>query len=260
MTSACTVAMISLADLLQPFPWLFLLLAVMLFWTWRQSESRRRLWVVVALFTLLWIWCMPIVSHLALGSLEWEYPPTPTPAGVPVIVVLSGGIAYGDEMVPQALLTSDTVERCCAAAELYHARPGSKLLLSGGKVDPTRVGPQLAEAMKELMERLGVSAKDIQLESTSRSTYENAVESARMLKQGNVEKVVLVTDAAHLPRAMRCFHAQGIEAVPWGCRYRARPLRWSPMLFVPNPSAADGTQAAFHEWVGLAWYRLRGWI
>lgn len=160
------------------------------------------------------------------------------PPDVRMIVVLSGGVTYGDELVPESHLTSDTVERCFAAAELYHAGAGKKLLLSGGKVNQSHVGPQLADAML--------------LENTSRSTYENAVESAKLLNQLNVGRVILVTDAAHLPRATRCFRRQGIDVIPWSCRYRSRPLRFSPMLLVPNASAAEGTEAAIHEWLGLA--------
>ncbi|MCE9553586.1 MAG: YdcF family protein [Planctomycetes bacterium] len=204
---------------------------------------------------------MPLTSNLALATLEWGYPPGKQAAqDVPMIVVLSGGMAYGDALVPESRLANDTVQRCFAAAEIYHAGSGSKLLLSGGKVNPSNVGPQLADAMKELMERLRVPADAMLLENTSRSTYENAVESARILKQHHVDKVILVTDAAHLPRATRCFRKQGIEVIPWGCRYRSRPLQFSPMLFVPHPSAAEGTEAAIHEWAGLAWYWLNGRI
>jgi uncharacterized SAM-binding protein YcdF (DUF218 family) len=261
MSSFTLTAVISLADLLQPFPWLFVLMAVALFWLWRRSGSRRQLLLVIIPFALLWIFCMPLSSHFALGSLEWNYPPRQkVPAAAPVIVVLSGGIYYPDSLVSEAQLSSDTVDRCFEGAALYHGKVGGRLLLSGGKVDESRAGPQLAEAMKTLMMQLGVPAKDILLEPNSRSTYENAVESARILKEQNVQRIVLVTDAAHLPRAIRCFRRQGIEVVPWGCRYRARPLEFSPMLVIPHPSAAEGTQAALHEWLGLAWYWLRGWI
>lgn len=253
--------MISLGDLLQPFGWLFVLTALGLAWAWRRSQTRRKLIPAISLFALLWLLCVPLTSHFALGLLEWGYPPgKQVPGDVSMIVVLSGGMAYGDELVPESHLTNDTVQRCFAAAELYHAVPGKKLLLSGGKVDDRNNGPQLADAMKEWMKRLKVPAETMLVENSSKSTYENAVESARILKQHKIDRVILVTDAAHLPRAARCFRSQGIEVVPWGCRYRSRPLKFSPMLFVPHPSAAEGTEAAIHEWLGLAWYWLRGRI
>ena len=253
--------MISLGDMFQPVAWLFVLTALGLAWAWRKSNSRRRLIPAISFFALLWIFCMPLTSNLALGTLEWGYPPGQQyPRDMRMIVVLSGGITYGDELVTRAELSNDTVQRCLAAAELYHAGAGKKLLLSGGKVDPSNVGPQLADAMKQLMKRLQVPGHEMLLEETSRSTYENAVESARILKQHNIDKAILVTDAAHLPRATRCFRKQGIEVLPWGCRYRSRPLRFTPMLIVPNASAAQGTVAAIHEWLGLAWYWLSGKI
>jgi len=253
--------MMSLGDLVHPFGWLFILLAAALAWAWKRSEVRRKLLPAIVLFALLWIYCLPLTSHVALGTLEWGYPPLRRiPQGEPLIVVLSGGISYGDELVPEAILSDDTVDRCFAGAALYHAGAAKKMLLAGGKVDPSDEGPQLADSMLELMTRLQVPADAILVERSSRSTYENAVESARILKEHGIGRVILVTDAAHLPRAVRCFRAQGIDVIPWGCRYRARPLEFSPLLFIPNPSAAEGMHAAIHEWLGLAWYWVRGRI
>jgi uncharacterized SAM-binding protein YcdF (DUF218 family) len=253
--------MMSLAGLVHPFGWLFVLLAAALVWAWKRSESRRRLVPAVVLFALLWVYCMPLTSHFALATLEWNYPPQrQIPQDEAMIVVLSGGMAYGDELVPESKLSEDTVQRCFEGAALYHAGAAKKLLLTGGKVNAADQGPQLADAMLDLMKRLQVPGDAILLERNSRSTFENAVESCRILKEHHAGRVVLVTDAAHLPRAVRCFRAQGIDVIPWGCRYRARPLQLSFRLIIPHPSAAEGMHAAIHEWLGLAWYWVQGRI
>ncbi len=72
--------------------------------------------------------------------------------------------------------------------------------------------------------------------------------------------MILVTDATHMPRALRCFRAQGIEVVPAPCNYRTTPLRWSIAMLIPQYYALGGFHAAAHEWLGMAWYRLRGWL
>ncbi|MGO9113456.1 MAG: hypothetical protein ACLP9L_29850 [Thermoguttaceae bacterium] len=78
--------------LLQPFPLLFFLTLVALVRLWRNSlGSRRWLLLVIVPFGILGSVLLPVVGHLALGSLEWPYPPqdeVPDEAGV--IVVLSG--------------------------------------------------------------------------------------------------------------------------------------------------------------------------
>jgi uncharacterized SAM-binding protein YcdF (DUF218 family) len=91
-------------------------------------------------------------------------------------------------------------------------------------------------------------------------THENAVESARLLRERGIRKVLLITDATHLWRAERCFLAQGIEVVPCGAYYRTIDFEWSEWKFLPNARAARNTSRVLHEWLGLIWYRLRGWI
>jgi uncharacterized SAM-binding protein YcdF (DUF218 family) len=68
----------------------------------------------------------------------------------------------------------------------------------------------------------------------------------------------LVTTAGHLPRATRCFAAQGLEVIPMGCSYMATKFEWSVLGFVPDAAAAVSFQAAAHEWVGLVVYWMRG--
>ena len=53
---------------------------------------------------------------------------------------------------------------------------------------------------------------------------------------------------------------QGMEVVPCGCEYRILDFEIGPSSFLPQPGAARGCQRAMHEWLGLAWYWLRGRI
>ena len=134
------------------------------------------------------------------------------------------------------------------------------MLVSGGKVDPGSSGPPGAEVMHAFLSQQGVDAADLITESRSRTTYENAVESCRLLRERGVRKILLVTDAVHMHRAARCFRKQGVEVVPAPCNHRATEFDLSLFAFLPDPRAAAGLQEAAHEWLGLAWYWLQGRI
>ena len=50
----------------------------------------------------------------------------------------------------------------------------------------------------------------------SRSTYENAKYGAELVKGRGISRIVLVTDAYHMPRAEGCFRKQGLSVAPAG--------------------------------------------
>lgn len=84
------------------------------------------------------------------------------------------------------------------------------LLLSGGK---PRGGVTEAAALAALAGAAGVADAAILTEEDSFDTWENAIFSARLLLARRQRRVVVVSDAYHLPRAVLCFRAAGLTAV-----------------------------------------------
>jgi uncharacterized SAM-binding protein YcdF (DUF218 family) len=202
-----------------------------------------------------------VTGYLLLRPLEAPYPPlAQRPADVTAIVVLGGGVrsAEAEGLPPEP--AEDTLYRCLRAAEMYHQGPPCPVLVSGGRVYPDSPGPPIARVMRDCLLRQGVSAVHLVEEDASRNTHENALECTRILRERGLGKILLVTEAAHLERSLRCFRKLGVDAVPCGCRYETLEFEWSAVEFLPNPTTTRGTRAALHEWIGLAWYALRGRI
>lgn len=250
----------SFSRLTSPTFLLYLFAALALANLWRKRrESRRRLLGLTVPFLVLSVLCMPATGYLAFASLEWPYPPLEQrPDDTEAIVVLGGYLFSPDGTRASAELGEDTLARCLKALELYHQGRPCPILVSGGRVDLEQPSPTLAEAMRDFLVQRGVSASDVLVEDTSRNTYENAVESCRLLHEQGITKIVLITDATHLYRGLACFRRQGYDAVPCGCRYRATKFRGTLFDFLPNPSSARGMEVASHEWIGTAWYWLKG--
>ena len=248
--------------LVEPYRLLFLLMGLAIGNLWlRRQETRRRLLLLTLAYASCTMISLPMVGYLALASLEWRYPPLGTrPADADAIVVLSGYVRSPDKFRSHAELGAGTVYRCLQAAQVYHQGKALPVLVSGGNVDPEASGPTAAQVMHDFLISIGVQERDLITEDKSRTTYENAVESFTRLKQRGLKKIILVTDAAHMYRAVRCFRNQGIEVVPSGCNYQATEFEYSLFDFLPSPSGAGGCLEAFHEWLGVAFYRLKGWI
>lgn len=247
-------------ELLQPFVLLYLLAGLVLLQLWRQQREQRRLLLIgIAAFSTLFLCSTPLASYLALRSLEWSYPPREQrPRDIEAIVILAGYVRPADGVGRHPELGEDTLYRCLQGAELYHQGQPRPVLVSGGTVEDAK--PTCAPLMRDFLVRMGVPATDILVEDHSQTTWENAVESHKILEQRGIRKILLVTDAAHLLRAERCFQKQGMEVVPWGCRYRALVFPRELSQFLPSPRGGAGLVDAAHEWLGLAWYWLHGRI
>jgi uncharacterized SAM-binding protein YcdF (DUF218 family) len=132
------------------------------------------------------------------------------------------------------------------------------VVVSGGYNGPDDPGTTGAAVMRDFLVQVGVNPRDILVEDQSASTHESAARCRQLLNQHGIRKVVLVTDALHLRRAEACFHKQSMEVVPAGCNYRATHFGANVASFLPDADAMVGTSSAAHEWLGLAWYWLRG--
>jgi len=200
---------------------------------------------------LLWAFSTPIVATALLRSLQTEaaIKPGAVPASAEAIVVLSADMdreapEYGGP-TPGAL----GLQRLRYAASLNRAT-GKPVLVSGGV--PAEGHRQHAEMMKEVLERdFGVRVR--WTEGASANTYENARRSAEMLEQAGVRRVLLVTHAWHMPRAVRSFEAFGIQVFPAPTGFRSAPTDWLGAL-VPRWTAMRDSGLALHEMIGMVWY------
>ncbi len=93
-------------------------------------------------------------------------------------------------------------------------------------------------------------------EEASDNTEQNARLTAVRLGSAGIRRILLVTDAMHMPRAMRAFTAAGFDVVPAPTLFRARR---SPDLsaFIPKARELENSSYAIHEWAGQLWYRIR---
>jgi uncharacterized SAM-binding protein YcdF (DUF218 family) len=169
------------------------------------------------------------------------------------IVVLGGG--RHKEAAEYTYLDSpnlNTLGRLRYAAHL-HKQSGLPLLVSGGTPD----GGEESEAAvmaRVLRQEFRIPVK--WLEEASINTAQNAALSAGMLREAEIERILLVTDALHMPRAQQAFRGQGLQVNAAPTYYQSHiPL--APHDYIPGAAGFRLTYYAMHEWIGLLWYRLR---
>ncbi len=99
------------------------------------------------------------------------------------------------------------------AARLYHAGRTPLVLVTGG-VNPPHAPCAEAEAMAAILTESAVPARCILHEPRARNTAENARLSAAILGARGAQRVGVVTDPAHMPRALLAFRRAGVPAAP----------------------------------------------
>jgi uncharacterized SAM-binding protein YcdF (DUF218 family) len=124
-----------------------------------------------------------------------------------------------------------------------------------------------SEDMAELIEFFGVPRASILLETASGNTREHARNLAPVFQQRGFKRILLVTSAMHMPRSMGVFRKYCPEvefiAAPTDFRVTKRlPAPWYRELtgLIPTPNQFLGFSEAAHEYLGIAYYRFRGWM
>lgn len=199
----------------------------------------------------LWICGTPWMGDVLIKPLEEPFPPQPAHE-VPdadAIVVLSHAIkpAYASRVHPDLINTSD---RLWHAARLYHEGVASTIIVSGAT----------APVMETGLTGWDVPADSILLEPESQSTRENALFTTRVCRNRGIDRVVLVTSAWHMRRALGAFRSAGLEVVPAPIDYQGIRRSFPLSTYVPDVRGLTKTTKAVHEYLGYEYYRWRGWI
>lgn len=211
---------------------------------------------------VLWAfaWSLPATSLWLGGALENRYPhlqPDQAPTA-DAIVVLGGNTANGraNWFLPYDKETA--VVRVDTATDLYLAGRAPKVVLSGGALEGN---VSEAQGMAHRMRQRGVPETALVLENASRNTYENAALTEDTLRSNHINKVLLVTSALHMPRAMAAFAKQGVATVAAPAPPQiVLPPNEELSPWVPDSRTLDASRSIIKEYAGLLVYWLRGWV
>ena len=162
-----------------------------------------------------------------------------------LIVVLGGGVNQGRYL---NLISSHRMVR---GVQLYFEGRAKKILFSGGIVGKATVSE--AAVMAQEARRLRVPPEDILQEKKAKNTHEQAVEVKKIADSLQVRGILLVTSFSHMKRSLMAFEHEGFKVYPAFAdpneKYAHDPL-----------GRLDLFPRLLHEYGGMVYYRMRGWI
>ncbi|MBL1209730.1 YdcF family protein [Geminocystis sp. GBBB08] len=251
-----------------PLGLVFFLLIISLILWWKYPR-----WLpipIIIAVMILFIGGNYYFSKLLVKSLEWQYISTAEDLpNAEAIVILGGGIK--PMILPRPMIdVAESGDRVIYGAKLYNMGKSPLIIVTGGRI-PWRGGenlPSEADDMKELLLLFGIPKSAIIKEGNSFNTYDNAVYTRKILTPLNINNILLVTSAIHMPRSVKIFEKQNLTVIPAPTDYLVTEKdfqeedNWQNILInlFPDSDNFNNTTLAIKEYIGIVIYKLKGWL
>jgi uncharacterized SAM-binding protein YcdF (DUF218 family) len=202
--------------------------------------------------SLMWFFSIAPVGNAFLRGLESNY-------GIPVnvrgdVIVLLGGSVNGEapDLSGYGVPSEAALGRLVTAVRLQK-KLKIPIIVSSGKV--FEHGTAEALILRRFLVDLGVPAKKIIMEQSSRDTFENAKYTRQICDRFGYKKPVLVTSSYHMHRSVLSFKKAGMEVTPFPASFKTwqgQEYGWNSYL----PGTFKKVSVALKEYLGLAFFEL----
>lgn len=237
-----------------PLTWAMALLAIAVLIRRRPGRSMA---LAAAALAVLYAFSTAAVSNAIVRHVEAPAVRTArTDRAYDAVVVLSGEVDDASSLASGRVEFTHAVDRLFGGLEVMRAGRARYVLLSGGPA--AHGGRSEPELVGDVMASLGIPRERIVLETRSRNTRENAVEAARIAAERRWTTLLVVTSAAHMPRALGCFRKAGLAPDAFPVDWRG--AEGSTEALLPRASALAASTDALRELTGRLVYRLVGYM
>ncbi len=206
---------------------------------------------------LLWIASLPVVADALVRSIESHYPAR-SAAAMPkadAILVLGGALSGAWPPLRPTFTLGPSAGRVWEAAALYRAGKAPWVVISGGNQPGTDGQQAEGDAIADMLMVLGVPANAIRRETTSRNTRENAANVRDVLRSVGAKRVLFVTSALHMPRAVKTFEkiwaSDPVEMLPFVTDVQVVSADTSFKVWLPSLDSLQGVTKTFREIAGM---------
>lgn len=238
--------------------WILTALGIVLM-RWPRFARLGRRSAMTGLALILFVGLSPLGNWLIL-PLEQRFT-TQRPDLWPRIdgIIVLGGPEDGRISQARGQLTlNEAGERVSEAVRLARLLPDAPLIFTGGAGSIVRKEIPGGENVVAYWRDSGIAASRIRLEGRSITTYENAQFTRDLLKPRPGQRWLLVTSAAHMPRAVGLFRKAGFDVVPHPVDYRTQGPEEASRMFSSLPRGMQRVDEATREWISLIAHRLAG--
>jgi uncharacterized SAM-binding protein YcdF (DUF218 family) len=199
------------------------------------------------------------LGYALMLPLEERFPQWDASRGTPSGIIVLGGVIDPELSAARGeIALHEAAERVTVIADLARRFPTAPIVFSGGNGNLNSSSPAEADFAARIFGSFGIPPERIVREGRSRNTAENAGFTKNLVNPKLSERWLLVTSAAHMPRAVGTFRKAGFPVEAYPVDWQTRGHQDLLSLFGPPLGGWILCDAAAHEWIGLLAYWVSG--
>lgn len=250
-----------LSFLSSPFTWIFIGVVISLFFEPKKWTKRVRFATITTTLLLSNHWIFNQVANCWEDSyIGQKYPTSHFTYGV-----VLGGMAEHDSLTNRVKF-AESANRLWDALPLLNSHTIDTLIISGGSAKIIERERFESAILREYCLSIGIDITRIQIDTLSRNTHENALNTAKLLTTNHLKDsvtnkpILLITSSYHMPRAIACFKKQNIQCEALGTNslsdINEQTLYKNISFSLKN---IEGWDRLLHEWLGFIIYKMNGY-
>ncbi len=226
----------------------------------QRKPLRRKRWLIVSMI-MAFVFTNSFLATEAMRIWEISKTDMEDETVYDAAILLSGGMITYDEKEMKHSFRVNT-DRYLQSLALFQEGKVKNLIISGGSGSMVFRDMSEAKLLYEFSGKLGLDTTRIIAETESDNTYQNSVNTMKLLQDSLPGKnYLLITSASHMRRAAAVFKKAGLSFHIYPTNPVAGPRRYDPyFLLIPSSSALLTWEIFFRETIGYAVYRVVGYL
>lgn len=173
-------------------------------------------------------------------------------------VVVLAGMVNLDISQEDYIEFSGAVDRILQGIDIVNANQAEYLIISGGSGSLFNQDKSESVLLEDFAKKLGVLPDKILIDATSKNTYQNAVNTAKIITEKKLKNILLITSSFHMVRSKGCFQRVGIEVDLFPVDYTTTLGGVDFRNFVPSTAGLNQMNLFMHEVLGIIVYGITG--
>jgi uncharacterized SAM-binding protein YcdF (DUF218 family) len=236
-----------------PFNWVAILFFISVF----AKNKRLKKKLLISIVVIVAIFSNPYIFYKALNAWQINKAELQRNKQYQAGIILGG--LYGTDRKGNSHF-NEAGDRFIQTLKLYNQGTIKKIVVTGGSGLLIGSEPLEGDGLKEEFLKNKVKPEDLIIENKSRSTYENAIFTKKILDSLHMsDTMVLISSASHLRRSKMVFKNAGFKTVAYPCDFEFVDLFYTPLHYIwPNLNAFNGWAKLIKEIIGTVVYSLTG--